>query len=512
VNKLIKQRGFTLVELAMVLGIVSILAVGSVTLFSEQKTNVDMDMSQSKLEAAKVALLRFAETNHYLPCPDTNVEGDAGFGFENRVSAVANIAAVSASPGTPAQAATATAPFIPAVPATPAQPARTETVDVCVADNGTIPFEMVGLSQSGVEDVNHNLFHYAVTTNVDVAANLVNCPVDSACFFNRNTVPAFNYLTEPVSGALGVNNLTVCSGANCSGSNLLGDGLIAVLLAYNQDGFSGVLAGDEAENQDNDQVFIQSNYSLSEGDYFDDLLVTISGSELKQKEEKNYQNESVAEIAGGTAFSGNDLLNMGDNSIGGSGTNIGTDDAVWDRVNQVFDFGVSAANQEVVLTYNTYAVGAWDQPETTNSNVTSDRGSVSSNNTAVKLYDYDHKNNDFDGVVKVSFVAGDLDPNVSGETYTLVDTYNANGDIEYMTVTEGVTYETYQPYWNESAEIILQTDEYGQIDLEFAVGTTATIETIDFTDIELVYYNVPPPIPSFPSVEPISGISQTEGL
>ncbi|MCF6254278.1 MAG: type II secretion system GspH family protein [Thiomicrorhabdus sp.] len=506
------QKGFTLVELAVVLGIVSVLAVGSVALFSEQKANVDIDMSSAKLEAAKVALIRFAEKNDYLPCPDENVVGQSGFGFENRTALQASFAAQSATLGTPAQAPTATNPFIPAIPAQPAQPARTENVDTCTVDSGTLPFEMLGLSLSDVRDSFGNLFQYSVTGGVDVAANIANCPVDSACFFNRNRAPAFNLTTEPVAGSIGVNNLTVCSGLTCVGSNLLGDGLIAVLVAHNQDGFSGSMSGEEAENQDGDQVFVQKRISLGEGDYFDDLLVSISGAELKRGEEKTYQKESVAEIAGGTALAGNDLIDMGDNSVGGSGTNVGTDEAIWDRVNQSFDFGVAAANQEVVLTYNTYVVGAWDQPETTNSNVTSDQGTVTSNNTLVKYYDYDHTVDNFDGVVQVSFVAGSIDPDVTGETYTLVDTYNANGEVEPMQVTEGVTYETYQPYWNDSAEIILTTDENGQIDLEFAVGTTATIETIDFTDIELVYYNTPPPIPNFPSVAPISGIPQTEGL
>ncbi len=502
-NRLIKQSGFTLVELAVVLGIISVLTIGSVTLFSEQKENVELDMSQSKLEAAKIALVRFAEKHHYLPCPDTNVEGESGFGFENRVSAVANIAAVPAVIGSPAQAATATAPFIPAVPAQPAQPARIETVDICVADHGTVPFEMIGLSQSAVEDGRNHLFHYAVTTSVDVADNMANCPVDSACFFNRNTVPAFNYSTQPVAGALGANNLTVCSGIDCSGSNLLADGLIAVLLAYNQDGFAGVLDGDEVENKDNDQVFIQSNYSLSEGDYFDDLLVTISGAELKQKEEKTYQQESVAEIAGGTAFAGNDLLNMGDNSLGGSGTNVGSDDVIWDRVNQVFDFGKDAANQQIVLRYRTRAVGSWDQPTSSRSTTTSDTATVTSNGDPVETYKYDFTDDTQNGVQAVSFVAG-----FTGN----LETRDANGNAVTISIVEGQTYNTYADYWVEEREFVLQADETGQVDLEFAVGTTATYETIDFTDIELVYYNVPPPIPSFPSVEPISGISQTEGL
>ncbi len=509
------QSGFTLVELAVVLGIVSILVVGSATLFKEQRVDVEQEVVSGKLEAAKVALLAFAEKNNYLPCPDANVRGETGFGQESRLlNQTATLAAVPAVAAQPAQAATASAPFIPAVAAQPAQPARTVTVDTCAVDAGTLPFEMIGLSLSDVTDAEGNLFHYAVTQSVTEASLIANCPENSACFFNHNNRPAFDQTTEPVAGRLGVNTLRICSEDGCLGNSLLSDGLIVVLVAFNKHATNGLSELDvgERENRNGDQTFIQSRYLKGEGnDYFDDLLVAISGAELKRGGEKTFQRNSVATNNGGTTLSGNDILNMGDNSVGTSGTNIGTDAAIWDRVKQVFDFGAEAANQEIVLTYDTYVVGAWDQPTNSWSNITSDTGTVSSNGQLIKEYKYDHTDGDFDGVVKVTFVAGDLNPNVV-DTYTLVDTYNAQGEIEPMTVTEGVTYETYQPYWNESTEVVLQADENGQIDLEFAVGTTATIETIDFTNIELVYYDAPPPVPEFPSVEPIQDIPQTEGL
>jgi prepilin-type N-terminal cleavage/methylation domain-containing protein len=499
-----KQKGFTLVELAVVLGIVSVLAIGSVTLFKGQKVNVEQESAAGKLETVKIALLRFAEQNHYLPCPDASATGT-----ESRILQIADFAAVPATFGRLAQAATATTPFIPAVSAIPAQPAKTVSVDICAVNSGTVPFEMIGLSLADVTDSNHNLFHYAVNQGVTIASNMANCPVNSACFFNRNSSPAFDYTTEPVAGRLGANNLRVCSDSSCSGADLLSDGLIAVLLAYNKNASAGVSI-EEQENLDGDKTFIKAQYKGEESSaYFDDRLVSISGSELKRGDMKTYQKNSMAG-AGTSIPPSQALLDIDDLGAGSSGTNIGTDEAFWDRVSQTFDFGTAAANQKVVLTYNTYVVGAWDQPETTGSNVTSDQGTVSSNNTQVKLYD--HKVDNFEGVVQVSFVAGSIDPDVTGETYTLIDTYNASGQVEEMEVTEGVTYETYQPYWNDSAEIILTTDANGLIDLEFAVGTTATVETIDFTDIELVYYDTPPPIPDFPSVAPISGITQTEGL
>ena len=135
--------------------------------------------------------------------------------------------------------------------------------------------------------------------------------------------------------------------------------------------------------------------------------------------------------------------------------------------------------------------------------MTSDTGTVSNNGTLVKEYKYDYTDNTQDGVVAVSFVAG-----FTG----LLDSRDQYGNAVTLSITEGETVNTYADYWNDTTEVVLQADSTGQVDLEFAVGTTATFETIDFTDIELVYYSAPPPVPDFPSVSSVSGITQTDGL
>ncbi|MCF6346539.1 MAG: prepilin-type N-terminal cleavage/methylation domain-containing protein [Thiomicrorhabdus sp.] len=464
-----KQQGFTLVELAVVLAVVAALVVGSATLFSEQKVNVDRDVSQVKLATVKVALLRFMEKNDYLPCPDTNDEGEPGFGTENRFNALATLTVTSVS------------------------------VATCSKNSGTVPFEMLDLSLMDVKDTNKTLFHYAVTQGVSVANDIANCPQDSACFFNRNIAPAFNFSTEPIVGNLGAKNLELCAGTNCSGSNLLGRGIVALVVAYNDRATASTLSSEERENQDGDATFIQLRAPTES---FDDLLISISGHELKRNEAREFR-ESEANVNVNQNFDGNDMLKMGDNSLGDSGTNVGTDNVTWDRVNQVFDFGEAAANQEILLTYKTRAVGTWDQPSSPSSNVTSDTATVASNGTTIEEYKYDFTDNTQDGVQAVSFVAG--------FTGNLV-TRDVNGNAITISIVKGQTYNSYADYWVEEREFILQTDATGKIDLEFAVGTTATYETIDFTDIELMYYNAPPPVPDFPGVSPIFGIIQTDGL
>ena len=482
-----KQGGFTLVELAVVLGIVSALVLGSITLLKEQKVDIEQDVAERKLNTVKTALLRFVEKNNYLPCPDANEKGEAGFGTGNRVlNQSASFAAIPATLGRPAQAATASTPFIPAVLDTPAQPARSVDVDTCSVNAGTVPFEMIGLSLKDVTDEKHHLFHYAVNQGVTVAKNMADCPVDSACFFNRNSSPAFDYSTEPVAGRLGANNLRVCSETDCAGAALLNDGLVAVVLAYNHNANHNAtgLSDEEQENLDNDKTFIKKNYVREEGTtYFDDQLVSISGAELKRGERKEFQRNSVVN-GGGAPSSPPSIPNISDLGAGTSGTNIATDAAIWDRVSETFDFGKDSANREVVLTYKTYAKGTWDQ----GSKVTSDTGTVSVNGVEKKTYKYDYTDNTQTGRVEVTYrdVANDPD-----------------GD---STITRTVD------YWEDSTEVVLKTDSEGSIKLEFAVGTTANYETIDFSNIELMYYNTPPPIPSFPLVEPVSGITQTEDL
>lgn len=74
----LSQQGFTLVELALVMGIVALLLGGlmvPVARMLEQKANAT---TQASLEAAQQALLGFALMKQRLPCPDignTGVEG-----------------------------------------------------------------------------------------------------------------------------------------------------------------------------------------------------------------------------------------------------------------------------------------------------------------------------------------------------------------------------------------------------------------------------------------------------
>jgi prepilin-type N-terminal cleavage/methylation domain-containing protein len=70
-----RQRGFTLVELALVVGIMAILLGGLLVPLSRSIEQKAVAATQANLEAAQQALLGYALINGSLPCPDTGNQG-----------------------------------------------------------------------------------------------------------------------------------------------------------------------------------------------------------------------------------------------------------------------------------------------------------------------------------------------------------------------------------------------------------------------------------------------------
>src|SRR5471032_1171294 len=75
-----RQRGFTLIEIAIVLVIVGLMIGGLVTPLSMQIEQRKVGETQKALDEAKEALVGFALRNGYLPCPAIS----AGNGLEDR--------------------------------------------------------------------------------------------------------------------------------------------------------------------------------------------------------------------------------------------------------------------------------------------------------------------------------------------------------------------------------------------------------------------------------------------
>jgi prepilin-type N-terminal cleavage/methylation domain-containing protein len=73
-----RQRGFTLIELALVVGIVALLLGGLMVPISRSLEQKAVATTQARLEAAQQALVGYALLKGHLPCPDTVNTGLAG--------------------------------------------------------------------------------------------------------------------------------------------------------------------------------------------------------------------------------------------------------------------------------------------------------------------------------------------------------------------------------------------------------------------------------------------------
>jgi prepilin-type N-terminal cleavage/methylation domain-containing protein len=134
-----RQAGFTLVELAVVVFIIGLIASMSFATIKAQIINASIRTTQGNQNTIKDALVAYLGKNRRLPCPDTNFT--APDGIENR----------GATTGTPT---------------TPADP-----LQACNAAFGLIPYQTLGLSRSVALDGWDNFFSYQVS-NTSPSANL----------------------------------------------------------------------------------------------------------------------------------------------------------------------------------------------------------------------------------------------------------------------------------------------------------------------------------------------------
>lgn len=435
------QPGFTLIELAMVLLIATLIGLGSTVLYTEHRAHSKWMESQSRLEVMKKALIHFAEQNHYLPCPDTN-----GNGFENR------------------------------------------TGTQCSSSNGALPFNDLHMGVGDARDSwGYDIRYYVNLDTTTTAIN--NCPNNSACFYNNSAPPEFDLDTPPIKSDVGSGNLRVCNNqaATCvSGTvatQIEADNMIAVLVARNQNGGASTGLGvAEAENLDNDGFFMLADYQQTP--FYDDWVVAVSASEIKQRFDNSTFMITPVTVGGGpTVITGDNIIYAGDGQTLGA---IGDNDSHSENVQiaettQDFDFGAENAGKTVVFTLDTRGEGTWDQGGT----YTEDRAYIVANDTTIETMAYD-KNDTPDGYVDF------LDRKGTADT----------SDDELRN----------HKYWDDSREYTFELDENGQASIDFQVATTGTDEVVSFTNIVMTLFDTPPAVPDMPSVSPISGIPQTEGL
>lgn len=231
------HRGFTLVELAIVLIIVALLSGGLMMTVSAQMERIATSDTQRRLDEARDALLGFAAANGRLPCPAiggaTGVEAPVGGGTCN-----------GSWDG-----------FLPAV-----------TLGIGPSDQNGYALDGWG-----------NPIRYALTTYT----NITYCP--------GHVFATANCLKAAWNGGVSLGNapdLRVCNTATgmtgagatagCAVGTELTNNAVGVIYSRGRNGASPPVSIDEVANGDPDRAFVSHTPTPAGANEFDDLVIWIS--------------------------------------------------------------------------------------------------------------------------------------------------------------------------------------------------------------------------------------------
>lgn len=235
-KNLSRARGFTLVELAIVLIIVTLLSSGLMMSLSAQQEASARAETQRRLDDARDVLLGYAATNGRLPCP----AAPRATGIE---SPVGGITCTNNWDG-----------FLPAI-----------TLGIGPTDVNGYAIDAWG-----------NPIRYALTT-------YPNAFCASQCFAATDGVKAVWNNASPATLAP---DLQVCntavgatgsgSGATCASGTTLTNNAVAVIFSRGRNGASAPTSADEQANGDADRLFVSHTPTPAGANEFDDLVVWLS--------------------------------------------------------------------------------------------------------------------------------------------------------------------------------------------------------------------------------------------
>jgi prepilin-type N-terminal cleavage/methylation domain-containing protein len=234
--------GFTLVELAVVLLILGLLLGGLLAPISVQLEQQSIKDTQRKLDEIKEALIGFSLANGRLPCPADGAtpSGSSGSGEESYNS----------------------------------------TTGQCnITTDGVVPWATLALPET---DAWGRRFTYRVRQDW---ADQVN-PAASA------TADCTEVAANASFALCSEGNITVKDGSGASGKNVAKN-VPAVIVSHGKNGYGAYLPNgtrlplsgdsDEQENTDNDATFVSRSPGKYPDDLYDDQVVWISPSILKNR-------------------------------------------------------------------------------------------------------------------------------------------------------------------------------------------------------------------------------------
>lgn len=236
-----RQAGFTLIELALVLVLVSIILAGALSSVGGVRDNARYAEIDAYLEQARQSLIDYMLTHHHLPCPDSLDDDDSG--TQNTV--------------------------------------LQSTGNTCEVSHGELPWRDLGLDPTMTAGWQKVPLYYVNESVVNTRCSNGN---NETCYF-ENEDGLVQLTTPPTATDDGNGNLTV---ENRAGDELARN-VIAVVLALGENSALALQDCDELqpaeiENCDNDANFVMDNLQVSEqGVLFDDQLIWLDATSLKGK-------------------------------------------------------------------------------------------------------------------------------------------------------------------------------------------------------------------------------------
>jgi len=235
------NRGFTLIELSIVLIIIALLSGGLMITISSQMDNIAASETRRRLNDARDALLGYAAANGRLPCPATS--GTSVTAIESPIGG--------------GKCSNPWDGFLPAVTL------------------GLTPTDENGYAVDGWG----NPIRYAITTY----DNASYCPSPNHCFALTNG------LKNVWNGGVGIAptpDLQVCSTSTgmtgsgissaCASGSTLADKAVAVIFSRGKNGASAPTSADEIANGDADRLFVSHTPTPAGANEFDDLVIWLS--------------------------------------------------------------------------------------------------------------------------------------------------------------------------------------------------------------------------------------------
>ncbi len=237
-------RGFTLIEMAVAMFIIALLLGSILVPLQTQIESRNFENTQRMLDQAREAILGFAAANGRLPCPASATSNGAEHFFSPGGTAANGICHASV---------TFTSTYVGFLPAA--------TLGFTPVDASGYALDAWGLTQ--------NRIRYAVSSQTINSITLPFTKTSGMRNAGMSNIASATTLLYVCNSGTGV------TGTNCNTATTLASSVPVVIWSLGANAATGGTSTDEAENLDNDRIFVSRTQSDGTSGDFDDIVTWI---------------------------------------------------------------------------------------------------------------------------------------------------------------------------------------------------------------------------------------------